>query len=94
MLPKLDTYTPDQLKKFLTPKQIQREFGIDKDKLAYMRDCSRDTGSLRGPMFLKDGNIVLYQRKNVITWLKKSTFLSTETPETPQVPQPHKIPQH
>ena len=82
MLPKLDTYTPDQLKKFLTPKQIQREFGIDKDKLAYMRECSRDTGSLRGPMFLKDELIVLYQRNSIVKWIKQTMFQPAETDET------------
>lgn len=79
---KLEDYTPNQLKQRLKPAEVDREFGIDKGTLAYMRDCSRDTGKLRGPMFLKDENIVLYQRKAVIIWINNTTFSPAETQET------------
>jgi hypothetical protein len=75
-------YTPQQLRKFLTPVEVQNEFGIDKDKLAYMRECSRDEGKLRGPMYLQDELIVLYQRKSVIIWINNKLFSSTETKQT------------
>ena len=81
---KLDDYTPQQLKQRIRPDQVQQEFGIDKDTLSYMRECSRDTGNLRGPMFLKDANIILYQRKAVITWINNTTFSPTETQQTQQ----------
>lgn len=81
MLEKSD-YTPQQLRKFLTPVEVQNEFGIDKDKLAYMRECSRDEGKLRGPMYLQDELIVLYQRKSVIIWINNKLFSSTETKQT------------
>ena len=51
----LKDYTPEQLKAFLKPKDVQKEFGIDKDTLAYMRECSVDEGKLRGPMFIPYG---------------------------------------
>ena len=81
---KYEDYTPNQLKQRLRPEQVDREFGIDKGTLSYMRDCSRDTGKLRGPMFLKDENIILYQRRAVITWINNTTFSPAETQETPK----------
>jgi len=81
---KLDNYTPGQLKQRLRPDEVEREFGLDKGTLSYMRECSRDTGNLRGPMFLKDANIILYQRKAVITWINNTTFSPTETQQTQQ----------
>jgi len=80
----LKDYTDQQLKEFLKPQQVQKEFGIDKDTLGYMRECSRDTGNLRGPMFLKDENIILYQRKAVITWINNTSFSPSETQQTQQ----------
>ena len=79
---KFEDYTPNQLKQRLRPEEIEREFGLDKGTLAYMRECRRDTGKLRGPMFLKDENIILYQRKAVITWINSTTFSPAETQET------------
>ena len=75
-------YTPQQLKKFLTPIDVQKEFGIDKDKLKYLRECSRDEGKLRGPQYLQDGLMIMYQRKSVIIWINKSMFQASETSET------------
>ena len=63
----------------MPPQKVAREFGINSDTLAYMRDCSIDEGKLRGPMFLKDDNIILYQRKSVIIWLNQSMFSSSES---------------
>ena len=80
-------YTPQQLKKFLTPVEVQNEFGVDKDKLAYMRECSRDEGKLRGPMYLQDELIVLYQRKSVIVWINNKLFSSTQTKQTQETPE-------
>ena len=75
-------YTPQQLKAFLRPAQVQTEFGIEKSTLENMRTCSIDDGKLRGPMFLKDNLIILYQRQSVIYWLKKTMFHEAETDET------------
>ena len=75
-------YTPQQLKAFLRPKEVQQEFGLDKDMLGEMRSCSKDEGKLRGPMFLKDGLCILYQRASVINWLKQTMFQDAETDET------------
>ena len=84
---KFEDYTPNQLKQRLRPEEIERVFGLDKGTLAYMRECSRDTGKLRGPMFLKDENIILYQRKAVITWINHTSFSPSETQETPKTLQ-------
>jgi len=75
-------YTPQQLKAFLRPIEVQHEFGLDKGQLEYMRTCSRDEGKLRGPMFLKDGLCILYQRASVINWLEKTMFQEAETDKT------------
>ena len=75
-------YSHQQLKAFLRPKDVETEFGLDKDMLENMRSCSKDEGKLRGPMFLKDGLVILYQRQSVINWLKKSMFHEAETEET------------
>ena len=77
-------YNPQQLKAFLRPKEVQQEFGLDKDMLGEMRSCSKDEGKLRGPMFLKDGLVILYQRASVINWLKQTMFQEAETDETPK----------
>ena len=75
-------YTPQQLKAFLRPVEVQSEFGLDKGQLEYMRSCSKDEGRLRGPMFLKDDLIILYQRASVVKWLKQTMFQEAETDET------------
>tara|TARA_R110000787_G_scaffold241531_1_gene347680 strand:- start:55 stop:333 length:279 start_codon:yes stop_codon:yes gene_type:complete len=75
-------YTASQLKAFLRPAQVQTEFGLDKGNLEYLRGCSIDEGKLRGPMFLKDGNCILYQRASVVKWLKQTMFQEAETDET------------
>ena len=84
-------YTYQQLREFLKPQAVQKEFGVDKDTLAYLRECSRDEGKLRGPMFLKDANIVLYQRKSVIVWLNQSMFQEAKTQETQETIKTKKV---
>ncbi len=86
----LKDYTPQQLKKFLAPNDVQKEFGIDKDKLKYLRECSRDEGKLRGPQYLQDGLMIMYQRKSVIIWINKSMFQPSETSETREIIQKNK----
>ena len=83
-------YTPQQLKAFLRPVEVQSEFGLDKGQLEYMRSCSRDEGKLRGPMFLKDDLIILYQRASVVKWLKQTMFQEAETDETAERPKTKK----
>jgi len=75
-------YTHIQLKAFLRPKDVEAEFGLDKDMLENFRSVSIDEGKLRGPMFLKDGLVILYQRQSVINWLKQTMFQEAETEET------------
>ena len=84
-------YTDQQLREFLKPQAVQKEFGVDKDTLAYLRECSRDEGKLRGPMFLKAANIVLYQRKSVIVWLNQSMFQEAKTQETQETIKTKKV---
>lgn len=75
-------YTPDQLRKFLKPADVEREFGLDKEMLENFRSITRDTGELRGPLFIKDEGVILYQRNSIIIWIKSKMFSSAETAET------------
>lgn len=75
-------YTSDQLRKFLRPSDVAKEFGLDKDMLENFRSITNDTGTLRGPLFVKDEGVILYQRNSIITWLKSKMFSPTETTET------------
>ena len=78
----IKSYTPQQLKGFLRPAEVETEFGLDKGMLENFRSCSIDEGKLRGPMFLKDGLCILYQRASVVKWLKQTMFQEAETDET------------
>ena len=80
-------YNPQQLKAFLRPKDVETEFGLDKDMLENFRSVSIDEGKLRGPMFLKDGLVILYQRASIINWLKQTMFQDAETDETAETPK-------
>jgi hypothetical protein len=80
----LDNYSESLLKEMIPPKQVSAEFGVPTKTLEYMRDCSIDEGKLRGPLFFKDENIILYPRRNVIVWLKTTMFSPSETQETQQ----------
>ena len=79
---KIEDYNDKQLKEMIPPQKVAREFGLNSDTLAYMRGCSKDGGTLRGPLFFKDENIILYQRKSVVTWLNKTMFSEAESTES------------
>ena len=87
----IKSYTDQQLKAFLSPVKVQAEFGLDKGMLENFRSCSIDEGRLRGPMFLKDGLVILYQRASVINWLKQTMFQEAETDETAKATPKKKI---
>ena len=87
---KIEDYSSKELKELFPPQKVAREFGLNSDTLAYMRECSRDEGRLRGPMFLKDENIILYQRKSVVIWLHKSMFSPTESAKSAETNQTNK----
>jgi len=59
----------------LKPADIYMEYGIKTRALAYMRECSLDTGVLVGPLWInpKDTNIYLYRREWIEAWLIKDT---------------------
>jgi len=78
----INKYLPNQLKAQLNPAQVEKEFGLAKSTLKYWRECSKDTGSLVGPLFFNDGNVNLYQRKIVIEYINSKMFSSSETGET------------
>ena len=78
----INKYLPHQLKAQLNPGQVEKEFGLPKATLKYWRECSKDTGSLVGPLFFNDGNVNLYQRKIVIEYINSKMFSSSETGET------------
>jgi hypothetical protein len=75
-------YLPHQLKAQLNPGQVEKEFGLQKATLKYWREITKDSGTLRGPLFFNDGNVNLYQRKIVIEFVNKRMFSGSETSET------------
>jgi|TARA_R110000751_G_scaffold117103_4_gene217270 hypothetical protein len=54
---------------FLKPVEVQHEFGFKVRMLSYFRECSMDEGKLRGPNFLKDGEVVLYKREWIESYI-------------------------
>ena len=50
--------------------------------LENFRSITRDTGELRGPLFIKDEGVILYQRNSIIVWIKSKMFSPAETAET------------
>ena len=78
----INNYLPHQLKAMLTSGQVEKEFGLAKATLKYWRECTLDSGVLIGPLFFKEGNVNRYQRKIVIEYMNKRTFLGSETSET------------
>jgi hypothetical protein len=54
---------------FLKPVEVQHEFGLKVRMLSYFRECSMDEGKLRGPNFLKDGEVVLYKREWIESYI-------------------------
>ena len=84
---KMEKYLAHQLKAQLNPAQVEKEFGLAKATLKYWREVTKDTGSLRGPLFFNDGNVNLYQRKIVIEYVNKHMFSCSETSETRETDQ-------
>ena len=87
----MENYLPHQLKAQLNPKQVEKEFGLTKATLKYWREITKDTGTLRGPLFFNDGNVNLYQRKIVIEYVNKRMFSGSETSETRETKVTSKI---
>lgn len=87
----INNYLPNQLKAQLNPAQVEKEFGLPKATLKYWRECSKDTGTLVGPLFFNDGNVNLYQRKKVIDYVNSKMFSSSETSETRETKVTSKI---
>tara|TARA_Y100000004_G_C8896348_1_gene404314 strand:- start:135 stop:440 length:306 start_codon:yes stop_codon:yes gene_type:complete len=79
---KLEDYLPHQLRQMLTPKEVEKEFGLAIATLKYWRECSKDTGKLVGPLFFNDGNVNLYQRKIIILYINSKMFSGSETSES------------
>lgn len=87
----LKDYTDQELRKFMKPAEVEREFGLDRDMLENFRSITKDTGTLRGPVFLKDENVILYQRKSVVIWIKAKMFSSAELAETSETSKNKKV---
>ncbi len=79
---KFEDYLPNQLKQLLTPEEVEKEHGIPKASLKYMKEISNDTKILRGPFFLQDENMTWYPRKAVIVYKRKIMFSSSESSES------------
>ena len=78
----LNDYLPHQLKQLLSPEEVEKEHGIPKTSLKYMKEISNDTKVLRGPFFLQDENMTWYPRKGVILYKRKIMFSSKESSES------------
>ena len=78
----IKNYLPHQLKAQLNPKQVEKQFRLTKSTLKYWREITKDTGTLRGPLFFNDGNVNLYQRKIVIEYVNKRMFSGSKTSKT------------
>ena len=75
---------------FLKPVEVQHEFGLKVRMLSYFRECSMDEGKLRGPNFLKDGEVVLYKREWIENYIsEKQPFCITTSKQTEQSQQPN-----
>ena len=73
---------PDEL---LKPNQVYAEYGIKTRCSAYMREQTRDSGELFGPLWIQQGNLVFYKRKWVEEWIAKQTFVpAVQTLQTKQ----------
>jgi len=60
-----------RLEELLKPNQVYAEYGIKPRCLAYMREQTRDTGELFGPMWIQQGNLIFYKRKWIDEWMTK-----------------------
>lgn len=73
---------------FLKPVEVQHEFGLKVRMLSYFRECSMDEGKLRGPNFLKDGEVVLYKREWIENYIaEKQPFCISTSKQTEQSQQ-------
>ena len=73
---------------FLKPVEVQHEFGLKVRMLSYFRECSMDEGVLRGPNFLKDGEVVLYKREWIENYIaEKQPFCISTSKQTEQSQQ-------
>ena len=75
---------------FLKPVEVQHEFGLKVRMLSYFIECSMDEGNLRGPNFLKDGEVVLYKREWIENYIaEKQQFCISTSKQTKQSQQPN-----
>tara|TARA_R110000772_G_scaffold29789_1_gene74252 strand:+ start:2457 stop:2714 length:258 start_codon:yes stop_codon:yes gene_type:complete len=77
-------YLPHQKIEMLKPAKVSREFGIPIETLSYLREESLQSGKLRGPVFFKDENIILYRRQWVLDYIEQNiiSFSNQKTKET------------
>ena len=91
LIESLNDYLPHQLKQLLSPEEVEKEHGIPKASLKYMKEISNDTKVLRGPFFLQDGNITWYPRKAVIIYKRKIMFSSQGSSESSDSSKPKEV---
>ncbi|EIA5268078.1 helix-turn-helix domain-containing protein, partial [Campylobacter jejuni] len=60
-------------KNFLTPKQLEDEFGISISKQNKMR-MQKNQNSTNSLPFIKIGKTILYKRSEIEIWLDKNTI--------------------
>ena len=74
-----------KLEELLKPNLVYAEYGIKPRCLAYMREQTRDTGELFGPLWIQQGNLVFYKRKWIEEWIANKTFVpAVQTLQTKQ----------
>ena len=88
---KFEDYLPNQLKQLLSPEQVEKEHGIPRSSLKYMKEISNDTQVLRGPFFLQDENMTWYPRKAVIIYKRKIMFSPARSSESSKSSKPEEI---
>ena len=91
LIESLNDYLPHQLKQLLSPEEVEKEHGIPKASLKYMKEISNDTKVLRGPFFLQDENITWYPRKAVIIYKRKIMFSSQGSSESSDSSKPKEV---
>lgn len=60
-------------KDFLTPKELEREFGISTNKQYKMR-MRKHYNQENSIPFIKLGKTILYRRSDIESWLNKNTI--------------------
>ena len=91
LIESLNDYLPHQLKQLLSPEEVEKEHGIPKTSLKYMKEISNDTKVLRGPFFLQDENMTWYPRKAVIIYKRKIMFSSQGSSESSDSSKPKEV---